>query len=117
MTMEPWKYSEDIDEKIEDVLSAMGVEGPTSEEYPKLVRTLQELVKLRQQNIPDPEVIEIEKIVEIPAEVKVNWWTKIDWTQVLIGAGNIAAVVLLAKVEKDVFVNPKALNMLRKPKT
>lgn len=109
MSLEPWKYTEEIDEKIEDVLSAMSVEGPTSEEYPKLVKTLNELIKLREQ-AKEPEVVE-----PTPAP-KPPWWHKIDLTQVLLGLGNIAAVALLAKVEKDVFVNPKALQMLRKPK-
>jgi hypothetical protein len=113
MSLEPWKYTEEIDEKIEDILSAMSVEGPTSEEYPKLVRNLHELIKLREQP-KEPEVIET--IVEIAPEPKAAWWHKIDWTQVIVVTGNIAAVVILARVEKDVFINPKALGMLHKPK-
>lgn len=108
---------EEVTERIFDVFSAMCVEGPTSPEYPKLVKSLTELVAIEQRLAPPEPVAPTIELVEAEPTVWDKFATVMTKPEVITTLGNLAGVVLIAKVEKNGFLNPKALSWLPKRKS
>lgn len=79
---------------IQCVLDTMAMYGPDSEEYPKLVEQLEKLTALKQKR---------------------KWW-KFDPNTVLLIAGNLLGIAIIALVETNHVWRSKATDFVIKTK-
>ncbi len=88
------KKDDDLDNAIQAVLDSMNVYGPDSEEYPKLVTMLEQLVALKQ---------------------KKRWW-KVDPNTLLLVLGNLFGILIIVAVEQNHVWRSKASDFIMKAK-
>lgn len=84
-----------VDGQIDDVLSEMQTQGVTSEEYPKLLRYLEQLNDMRKDERRPP--LSIDTIVTV--------------------AGNLLGILLIVAYEQKHVMTSKGLSQLIRPKT
>lgn len=88
------KKDDDLDNAIQAVHDSMTVYGPDSEEYRKLVETLEKLTALKQK----------------------KRWFKVDPNTLLLVLGNLLGILIIVAVEQNSVWRSKASDFIMKAK-